>query len=157
MDIYQNRLSTPFNICAHARATVLIHEITHIKSLTEDLAYLDSMRPFHDLINVDIRGARLMQTDLANLRDTALSTLTPATLLFKTWDEFSHQWEDFGRHRSTSSQKSKVLGTTGGRTLDDAREIFMSNADKRIDTILANADSVTYMISQLGRELDASA
>ncbi|WP_449102437.1 dermonecrotic toxin domain-containing protein [Pseudomonas extremaustralis] len=157
MDIYQNRLSTPFNICAHARATVLIHEITHIKSLTEDLAYLDSMRPFHDLINVDIRGARLMQTDLANLRDTALSTLTPATLLFKTWDEFSHQWEDFGRHRSTSSQKSKVLGTTGGRTLDDAREIFMSNADKRIDTILANADSVTYMISQLGRELDAGA
>ena len=157
MDVYQNCLTTPFNISAHARATVLIHEISHIKSLTEDLAYLDSMRPFHDLINVDIRGARMMQTDLADLRDTALSTLTPATLLFKTWDEFSQQWEDFGRHRSTSSLKSKVLSTTGGRTLEDARGIFMSNVDKRIDTILANADSVTYMISQLGRELDAGA
>lgn len=33
----------------------------------------------------------------------------------------------------------------------------MSDANKRIDTILANADSVTYLISQLGRELDAGA
>ncbi len=157
MDLYQNRLTTPFNISAHARATVLIHEITHIKSLTEDLAYLDSMRPFHDLINVKIRGAWMMQTDLANLRDTALSTLTPARLLFKTWDEFNQEWEDFGHQRSTESLKNKVLSTTGGRTLEDARIIFMSDVDKRIDTILANADSVTYMISQLGRELDAGA
>ncbi|WP_447892473.1 dermonecrotic toxin domain-containing protein [Pseudomonas marginalis] len=157
LDNYQNRLTTPFNISAHARATVLIHEISHIKSLTEDLAYLDSMRPFHDLINVKIQGARLMQTDLADLRDTALSTLTPATLLFKTWDEFSEEWEDFGSSRATTPQKDKVLGITGCRTLNEARDMFMSNADKRIDTILANADSVTYLISQLGRELDAGA
>ncbi|WP_431699981.1 dermonecrotic toxin domain-containing protein [Pseudomonas sp. BR20] len=157
MDIYQNRLNTPFNLSAHARATVLIHEITHIKSLTEDLAYLDTMRPFHDLINVKICGAQLMQTDLGNLRDTALSTLTPATLLFKTWDEFTQEWEDFGSSHVTSDLKDKVLSTTGCRTLDDARSMFMSNADKRIDTILANADSVTYLISQLGRELDAGA
>jgi hypothetical protein len=157
MDIYQNRLNTPFNLSAHARATVLIHEITHIKSLTEDLAYLDSMRPFHDLINVSIRGARPMQTDLADLRETALSTLTPAALLFKTWDDFSQAWEDFGSNRGTTPAKDKVLSTTGTRSLSDARAIFMSDADKRIDTILANADSVTYMISQLGRELDAGA
>ena len=157
MDIYQNRLNTPFNISAHARATVLIHEITHLKSLTEDLAYLDSMRPFHDLINVNISGAQVMQTDLADLRDTALSTLTPATLLFKTWDEFTQHWEDFGSSGTTSLLKDKVLSTTGCRSLEDARSMFMSNADKRIDTILANADSVTYLISQLGRELDAGA
>lgn len=157
LDNYQNRLNTPFNISAHARATVLIHEITHLKSLTEDLAYLDSMRPFHDLINVSIRGARPMQTDLADLRETALSTLTPAALLFKTWDDFSQAWEDFGSNRGTTPAKDKVLSTTGTRTLSDARAIFMSDADKRIDTILANADSVTYMISQLGRELDAGA
>jgi hypothetical protein len=157
LDNYQNRLTTPFNISAHARATVLIHEISHLKSLTEDLAYLDSMRPFHDLINVNVHGARLMQTDLADLRDTALSTLTPATLLFKTWDEFSEEWEDFGSSRATTPQKDKVLSITGCRTLNEARDMFMSNADKRIDTILANADSVTYLISQLGRELDAGA
>lgn len=157
LDIYQNRLTTPFNISAHARATTLIHEITHLKSLTEDLAYLDSMRPFHDLINLNVSGARRMHTDLADLRDTALSTLTPATMLFRTWDEFTQQWEDFGASRGTSPQKDKVLSTTGTRTLDDARAVFMSDANKRIDTILANADSVTYLISQLGRELDAGA
>lgn len=135
----------------------LIHEITHLKSLTEDLAYLDSMRPFPDLINVNISGAKLMQTDLADLRLVALSTLTPASLLFKTWDEFSQEWEHFGSHSGTSPLKDKVLSTTGGRTLDEARSIFMSNVDKRIDTILANADSVTYLISQIGRVLDAGA
>ncbi len=157
MDVYQNRLNTPFNISAHARASSLLHEISHLKSLTEDLAYLDTMRPFHDLININIQGAGLMRTDLADLRATALSTLTPATLLFKAWDEFSQAWEDFGSHRVTSPLKDKVLSTTGGQTLDEARAIFMSNADKRIDTILANADSVTYLISQLGRALDAGA
>ena len=157
MDAYQNRLTTPFNISAHARATVLIHEISHLKSLTEDLVYLDSMRPFPDLIDVNIRGASLLKTDLDGLRSTALSLLTPATMLFRTWDDFSHRREDFGSSRATSPSKDKVLSTTGGRTLEDARIIFMSNNDKRIDTILANADSVTYMISQLGRRLDAGA
>ncbi|MFN3355861.1 MAG: dermonecrotic toxin domain-containing protein [Pseudomonas sp.] len=152
MDVYQNRLNTPFNLSAHARATVLIHEITHLKSATEDLAYLDSMRPFEDLINVDIRGARMMKTDLADLRENALSLSTPVSLLFKTWDAFTQEWDDFAK-----PLKDKVLSTTGTRNLEDARAVFMSNSDKRIDTILANADSVTYMISQLGRELDAGA
>lgn len=157
MDIYQNNLNTPFDISAHARATVLIHEITHIKSLTEDLAYLDSMRPFQDLVNVGNHTARLMKTELANIRATALSIRTPADRLFKTWDEFSEEWEDFSRNYGTQMQMDKVLSTTGTRTLAHAREIFMSDADKRIDTILANADSVTYLISELGRALEAGA
>lgn len=157
LDIYQNRLNIPFDISAHARATVLIHEITHIKSLTEDLAYLESMRPFHDLINLSIQGAHLMKTDLEVVRQTALSNLTPATMLFATWNEFSQLWEDFGSQSGTSHLKTKVLSVTGERTLQQARDTFMTNADKRVDTILANADSVTYMISQLGRVLDAGA
>lgn len=157
LDMYENRLNTPFDISAHARATVLIHEITHIKSLTEDLAYLESMRPFHDLINLGMQGASVMRTDLEVIRQTALSTLTPATMLFKTWDEFKQKWEDFGSDSSTSLLRDKVLKTTGGRSIDAARSIFMSNDEKRIDTILANADSVTYLISQLGRKLDAGA
>ncbi|VVN63906.1 hypothetical protein PS687_04929 [Pseudomonas fluorescens] len=157
MDIYQNRLTTPFNLSAHARATTLIHEITHIKSLTEDLAYLDTMRPFTDLINVNISGARLLKTELTDLRENALSVSTPVSMLFKTWDAFSQKWEDFGNEYSTSFIKDKVLVTTGAKTLEDARSQFMSNSDKRIDTILANADSVTYLISELGRVLDADA
>lgn len=33
----------------------------------------------------------------------------------------------------------------------------MTNEDKRIDTILANADSLTFLISEIGRALDAGA
>lgn len=115
------------------------------------------MRPFADLINVNISGATRLKTTLTDLRETALSTLTPASMLFKTWDEFSQQWEDFGKSSSSASLKDKVLSTTSAQTLQDARSVFMSNVDKRIDTILANADSITYLITHLGRALDAGA
>ncbi len=157
LDVYQNRLNAPFDIAAHARAATLIHEITHITCDTEDLAYLDSMRPFPDLINVNIKGATQLKTTLTDLRETALSTLTPASTLFRTWDEFSQTWEDFGKSTSSTSLKDKVLSATGTKTLQDARSVFMSNVDKRIDTILANADSITYLITHLGRTLDAGA
>ncbi|TFY90956.1 hypothetical protein DYL61_19900 [Pseudomonas nabeulensis] len=156
-DIYENRLNTPFNIVAHARAAVLIHELSHLKCLTEDMAYLDSMRPFPDLINMSIRGAPVLKTQLVDLRDTALSVLTPASLLFKSWNEWVSAWEDFGMSRDSTSVKRKVLQTTGTRTLDDARQIFMTDPDKRIATILGNADSVTYLITQVGRMLDLGA
>ncbi|PIB42958.1 hypothetical protein AOA59_19045 [Pseudomonas sp. 2822-15] len=157
MDNYQNRLNSPFDISAHARASTLIHELTHLKLDTEDIAYLDSMRPFHDLINAAKPGARILKTTLEDLQSTALSTLTPATMLFKTWDDYSAQWEDYGPDTATAHVRQKVLKTTGTKDLKDARDVFMSNADKRIDTILANADSVTYLITQLGRVLDTGA
>lgn len=86
-----------------------------------------------------------------------MSTLTPATMLFKTWDDLTASWEDYGHDTDTHHVKRKVLSTTGANNLDDARQVFMSNPDKRIDTILANADSVTYLITQLGRVLEPGA
>lgn len=157
MDVYQNCLTTPFDLSAHARASTLIHEISHLKCSSEDLAYLDSMRPFPDLINATTPHTVLMKTDLFNLRDTALSVLTPATMLFKTWDDFTQSDQDYSSSAATGNQKKKVLSTTGGKTLQEARQIFMSDAYKRIDTILANADSITYLITHLGRALDVGA
>lgn len=157
MDVYQNRLTTPFDLSAHARAATLIHELTHVRCDTEDIAYLDSMRPFHDLINANVLGAAVLRTDLRELRTTALSTLTPAQMLFKSWDAYADRWEDPGARRETRPVRDKILKITGAKTLDDARQVFMTDEDKRIDIILANADSVTYMITQLGRELDAGA
>ena len=86
-----------------------------------------------------------------------MSTLTPATMLFKTWDDLTASWEDYGHDTDTHHVKRKVLSITGANNLDDARQVFMSNPDKRIDTILANADSVTYLITQLGRVLEPGA
>ncbi|MFB3305665.1 dermonecrotic toxin domain-containing protein [Pseudomonas sp. AMR01] len=156
MHIYEPHLNTPFDVDHHARAAALIHELGHLTSLTEDIAYLDSMRPFQDLINRGTADGLRLHTALSNLRDTALSTLTPATLLFKSWDEYAQRWDDFGRYGSTQL-RDRVLKLTGAKTLNDARSVFMSDPDRRIDTILANADSLTYLITYLGRVLDPGA
>ena len=153
---YLPHLNAPFDIEDHARAATLIHEISHLVSHTEDFAYMDTMRPFLDLINRGTADGLRRYTALSNLQSTALSVLTPATMLFKTWDELSQRWEDYGRVGSTKV-RDKVLHLTGARTLDDARQTFMSDADRRMDIILANADSVTYLITHLGRQLDPGA
>ncbi|WP_339541040.1 dermonecrotic toxin domain-containing protein [Pseudomonas sp. RA_5y_Pfl1_P24] len=152
MDAYRGHLNAPFDLDDHARAATLIHEISHMVSKTEDIAYLDSMRPFADLISRGTADGLRQHTALSNLQRTALSVLTPATMLFKTWDDLSLQWEDVGSLGSTKP-RDKILNLTGARTLDDARQIFMSDADRRMDIILANADSVTYLITHLGRKL----
>lgn len=156
LDVYHNRLNAPFDITAHARATVLLHELSHLVSHTEDIAYLDSMRPFHDLINLEAPDGQAIYDTLSEARETALSVLTPASQLFKTWNWESQHWEDLGVSSSMHVQEH-VLRTTGTTTLDDARQLFMGNPDKRMDVILSNADSVAYMIAQLGRVLDPGA
>lgn len=157
LDMYQNRLNAPFNIMAHARATTLIHELTHLVSDSEDLAYLDSMRPFTDLINVQSPRGRQLHAELDHLRLNALSTQTPGVILFKVWDDYAQQFEELGRRHASRTARTRVLNITGAKTLDDARQVFMSDDSKRINIILANADSIAYMITHLGRELDPGA
>lgn len=152
MDSYLGHLNAPFDLDDHARAATLIHEISHLVSKTEDIAYLDSMRPFIDLIHRGTADGLRQHTALSNLQSTALSLLTPATMLFKTWDDLSRKWKDLGR-LGTTKPRDKVLNLTGAKTLDDARQTFMSDAERRLDIILANADSVTYLITHLGRNL----
>lgn len=157
MNVYRGRLSSPFDISPHARASVLIHELTHLKLNTEDLAYLDTVRPFPDLIDTAKRGSQALKTELEDLRKYALSTQTPANMLFKAWDDYTATWEDYGPGTSTEDLREKTLNLTGAKTLADARVAFMSDVDKRFDTILTNADSLTYLITELGRMLDAGA
>ncbi|MEX5508972.1 dermonecrotic toxin domain-containing protein [Pseudomonas paralactis] len=154
---YIDRLSTPFDMYAHARASTLIHELTHLRFKTEDIAYLRSMEPFRDLIDTAKPGAQAVRTRQDDLQTTALSTLTPDRMLFKTWDDVAKTWQDYGFFKTTHYLKRKVLDVTGARDLAEARQIFMSNTDKRIDVILSNADSVTYLITHLGRLLDEGA
>ena len=152
MDSYQGHLNTPFEIHDHARAATLIHEMSHLASDTHDIAYMDSMRPFLDLINRGTPEGLQKYTALSNLQSTALSIQTPASMLFKAWDDLSQRWEDLGSTGSTKV-RDKVLHLTGATTLHDARVTFMSDADRRMDIILANADSITYLITHLGRAL----
>ena len=39
----------------------------------------------------------------------------------------------------------------GAQTLDDARQVFTHDPMKRIDLMLANADTVVLLITRLGR------
>ncbi|UEH10811.1 dermonecrotic toxin domain-containing protein [Pseudomonas sp. HN8-3] len=154
---YATILSEPFDMFAHARASTLIHELTHLRFKTEDIAYLRSLEPFRDLIDTAKPGAQAVKTRQDDLQTSGLSTLTPATMLFKAWDDISNTWEDYGFFTATSFLKRRVLNITGAKTLNEAREVFMSNVDKRIDVILSNADSVSYLITHLGRMLDEGA
>jgi len=156
MSTYLPHLTVPFDLDDHARAATLIHEMSHLVSGTEDIAYLDSMRPFLDIINRGTADGLRQHTALSNLQSTALSVLTPATMLFKSWDDLAERWEDFGSAGSTKL-RNKVLHLTGTKTLEDARQTFMSDPDRRMDIILANADSVTYLITHLGRRLEPGA
>jgi hypothetical protein len=156
MDQYREHLTAPFDLEDHARAATLIHEISHLASNTEDIAYMDTIRPFVDLIHRGTAEGLRKHTSLSTLQSTALSALTPATMLFKSWDALEQRWEDFGKTGSTKL-RDRVLHLTGARTLDEARQTFMSNADLRMDIILANADSVTFLITHLGRRLEPGA
>jgi hypothetical protein len=51
----------------------------------------------------------------------------------------------------------EYLGTTRGRTLESAQGLFMSNLERGVDTLAANTDSITDMISLLGLERNAGA
>ncbi|WP_150641810.1 dermonecrotic toxin domain-containing protein [Pseudomonas fluorescens] len=151
-DLYQPHLIVPFDIDAHARATTVIHELTHIECATEDIAYLESARPFPDLLAV-ATGKRLKDA-LHEVQTTSLSMLTPVAELFQVLDEETGTWVDPGTIADTEHIEYHILNLTGGTDLADARRIFYADPLKRIDTLLGNADSVACLITQLGRQLD---
>ncbi|MCR4538231.1 hypothetical protein NUV89_07480 [Pseudomonas sp. 18.1.10] len=151
--LYAGILNGPFDIEDHVRAATLIHEMSHLVAHTEDIAYVDAPHPFLDLVSRGTADGLEKYTTLSNIQSTALSVLTPATMLFKTYDSLSKRWEDFGETGSVRV-RDKVLHLTGARTLDEARQTFMSDPDRRLDIILANADSVTYLITHVGRQRD---
>ncbi|MGL6243347.1 dermonecrotic toxin domain-containing protein [Pseudomonas sp.] len=147
-----------FPIAPHARAATLIHELSHLACKTEDIAYLDSSRPFADLIEATNPLATLQKQALTEVQDTALSLKTPYTRLFMLRDSDTGAWEDLG---STSSEdtdqiKRRILTMTGAENLSGARHTFKRDPLIRLDVQLANADSVTWLITQLGRRLHVS-
>lgn len=119
---------------------------------TEDIAYLEAALPFPDLLAV-ATGKNLKDV-LQHVQTTTLSMLTPATELFQVLDEATGTWVDPGASSNTEHIENHILNLTGGTNLADARRIFYADPLKRIDTLLGNADSVAYLISQLGRQLD---
>lgn len=158
-DIYKSYLTDPiFPINTHARAATLIHEIAHIALDAEDITYLDSGRPFVDLIKTSTTTGFTLEQELRKLQDTALSIKTPYTELFTIVDSADDEREDLGNtiDEDTTNVKKRVLALTKAENLSGARTIFKKDATIRLRVLLANADSVAWLITQLGRQLHTS-
>lgn len=148
---YGHLLTKPFYVSVHARATTLIHEITHHVCETLDLAYVHSTHPFDDLIDPQTPEGRNTKVTLENRHLSRLSLNTPTHELFQVVDIATGLKTDPAQGTSTQHVLDRLLAVTGTQTLADARRVFRTNALKRILTVLNNADSVAYLIAQLGR------
>ena len=158
-DLYREHLSdAAFPINTHARAATMIHEVSHIACSTEDISYLDTSRPFVDLIGTASGVATDLKTALSELQGSALSIKTPYTQLFKVLNSDDGEWEDLGdtSAENTDRIKKHILTLTGAENLSGARTTFKKDPLIRLTVQLANADSVTWLITHLGRQLHTS-
>jgi hypothetical protein len=138
-----------FDISAHCQACHLIHELSHIVSGTVDIAYVESAAPYLDLLTESTSDSAWLKDALAYLQQRSLSLDTYHQRLFMMEDSNGLK-EISGRGRA------RVLTITGRTSLAKAREDFYTDGDKRREIILSNADSLTLLISLLGRTLHAS-
>lgn len=148
---YSRLLIKPFYVNVHARATTLIHEISHHECETLDLAYVHSTHPFHDLIDPQTHDGISTKRVLENRQLSRLSLSTPAHELFQVVDIATGLKADPAQGTSTAPVLNRLLAATGTQTLSDARQAFRNDPLKRITIVLNNADSVAYLITLLGR------
>ena len=146
LEVYDPIRPRTFNSVLHNMATILLHEFSHIVFNAVDIAYLDSFRPFYDLLDNTTSKGLERQLELKELQETALSSRTPSEHLFSVEDQVTETWHDI-----EDEPYKRVLELTRSRNLQDARRKFQDDEARRIDVILANADSVALFISYLGR------
>lgn len=156
LDWYKVGLTQPFNVEGHAQASTLIHEFAHQASKALDIASLEARRPFADLIaTITGYGAALKENQTRFQRE-ALSLETPREELFSRWRRDLKEWVSLDEIPGTEHIAKEILNVTLSPTVEEARTAFLStsNPHPRIDTILRNADSIAFLICEMGRQLD---
>jgi hypothetical protein len=136
-----------FELVPHFQAATLIHEFSHLVADTHDIVYLETSAPYPDLLLEDNANNVRLKADLALVHSQGMSHLTQKANLFLYQKD--GQWRDLGR--SEGSGYDAVLRITGTRNLDAARDVFLTDAVKRSQLLLSNADSVTLLVLLLGR------
>jgi hypothetical protein len=131
----------------HYRATNLIHELSHLALDTHDIAYLESMAPYPDLLRADTASNTAVQKHIQLLHDARLSSRGSRRELFTLTEK--------GVRRDITHADERGLETifriTQTHDLRDARDEFMSDVSKRSEVMLSNADSVALLAVRLGR------
>lgn len=136
-----------FDAGAHHRATVLIHEVSHLKLNTHDIAYVESPAPYVDLLQSSTMRAAVVKAAITDIQNTNLSQRTPRERLFQVLKE--GVWRDLQEEDGDGLQT--VLDTAKAIDLEEARDIFLTDEEVRWKIMMKNADSVTLLISLLGR------
>ncbi|WP_455926453.1 dermonecrotic toxin domain-containing protein [Pseudomonas putida] len=133
----------------HLQATTLIHEVSHLANDTIDIAYLEASVPPPDTL-LDQTDEQRAFVNLLSQHQRRLSLDTPWTDLFTVQDRESGEPRDLDE--SDGRPLRRVLGLARVTDLDAARDTFQHDSDIRADIILSNADSVSLLCAQLGRE-----
>lgn len=146
-DYFRHVAMTPqgFDITAHYQGATLLHELSHLFSDTTDIAYVEACSPYLDLYD-DNPAAQHFRDLVQTAQQRSLSRLTPREELFK--QETAEGWVDI-----KSRAKARVLEITETDSLDDARNEFYLSTEKRVEVMINNADTVTLLMTLLGRTL----
>ncbi|MFJ2280265.1 hypothetical protein ACIOUG_03915 [Pseudomonas sp. NPDC087803] len=156
LDWYKVGLTEPFNVEGHARASTLIHELAHQASKAVDIASLEARRPFTDLISTVTGYGAVMKHNQTQFQREALSLGTPREELFARWSDELREWVDLDEIPGLAHVAKEILKVTRSPDMEEARKVFLdpANPHPRIDTILRNADSIAFLIGEMGRQLD---
>ncbi|MFJ2426882.1 dermonecrotic toxin domain-containing protein [Pseudomonas sp. NPDC087804] len=156
LDWYKSSLTEPFNVDGHAQASVLIHEFAHQICNAVDIASLEARRPFSDLIETLTGQGIAMKNTQQTFQREALSLATPRQELFSRWSDKQQAWIGFDQLPDMTHVSRQILDATLSPTLNDARNAFLDQQTPhpRIETILRNADSIAFLIGEMGRQLD---
>ena len=128
------------------RASFLLHEVTHDVLDTEDIHYLNAGFPYLDLLDVELPFGHYLKTFTEEIQRNH-SPQASTDHLFKAVNRETLQWEDIPR----GPAKTCIKQIAGVSTLDQARLVFRNDAVKRVELMLANADTLVLLIVQLGR------
>ncbi|SDX22526.1 hypothetical protein SAMN05444064_11613 [Pseudomonas syringae] len=140
--------SGDFRFGSHYRAAILVHELSHLALDTADIAYVDSQAPYLDLLDDASEHRKKLINQQVTLQQKTLSYNTDRSQLFSKLED----GEIRDLRRRDGEGKQAVLRITGKPTLDQARDVFYSDVQKRAKIMLKNADSLTLLITVLGRE-----
>ncbi|AWY39307.1 hypothetical protein DKY63_05070 [Pseudomonas putida] len=156
LDWYKGSLTEPFDVDTHGQAAVLIHELAHQACDAVDIVYVEARRPFSDLMESITGFGQAMKQEQIEFQRSALSLRTPRDELFARWNSVLNSWISLDSITSAIDETDTILDITSSPTIDQARDAFLSqqNAEHRINIILRNADSVSRLICEMGRQLD---
>jgi len=154
MDAYTAFLPARFNVDSHARAVTLIHELSHLLFKAEDFGSVEAIAPFPDLINTSTAAGQLRK-DIVERYRNSFSRSTASAQLFLDMDA-NGNWVDLDKIPKQVKTLDRLLALTKTKNLADARKAFRSRVseDARVEVMLANADSIALLISEMGRQLD---